>query len=80
MISSLPGNAPSTLVESRGLPSESTSSLEAKRRKLDINTSNLVLQAGLLYNLAIMTKPYYVCGESASLATSFKKCSHHDMP
>ena len=42
LISSLTGKALRVLVESRGLPSDSTSILKAEPGKLDINDANLV--------------------------------------
>ena len=59
LISSLPGEASRTLVESRGLPSDITSILEAKPGKLDIKRCEpgilfITLQVGSLIKLAIM--------------------------
>ena len=60
MISSLPGKALRKLVESRGLTSDSTCTLEAETGKLDIKRREpgilfISLQVGLLLKLAIMT-------------------------
>ena len=60
LISSLPGNVSITLVESRGLMSDSTCVLEAKPGKLDIERHKpgilfISLQVASLYKLAIMT-------------------------
>ena len=67
------------LVESR-VPSESTCLLEAKPGKLDIKRHDsdilfISLQVGSLFKLAIIDVIIDFCVDSASLATSFKKCN-----
>ena len=59
MILSLPGKASRMLVESRGLPSDSTCVLEADPGELDIKSREpgilfISLQVGSLYKLTIM--------------------------
>ena len=59
-MSSLPGKASRTLVESRGLPSDSTYVIQAEPGKLDIKRREpgilfISLPIGLLFKLAIMT-------------------------
>ena len=60
MVSSLPGKASRMLVESRGLPIDSTCVLEAEPGKLDTKRrehgiSFISLPIGLWFKLAIMT-------------------------
>ena len=60
LTSSLPGKALRTLVESRGLPSDSTCILKAGRGKLDIKRHEpgillISLQVGSLFKLAVIT-------------------------
>ena len=68
------------MLTSRGLPSDSTCFLKAEPGKLDTKNANLVfyLSVYLLLNPPL-TSDYDVivdfCVDSASLATSFKKCN-----
>ena len=60
LISSLPGKALRTLVESRGVPSDSTCVLEAELGKLEINRRKpcihfISLSISSLFKLATMT-------------------------
>ena len=81
LISSLPCKALRRLVESRGLPRDSTCILEALPGKLDIKRH----EPGILFIMqfthwfTLLTSDYDVisdfCMDSASLASSFKKCN-----
>ena len=81
LISSLPGKTLRTLVESRGLASGSTCVLKDEPGKLDIKRRKpgilfISLPIGSIYKLAIITFDYrFFCVDSASMATSFKKCN-----
>ena len=68
LISSLPGKALRTLVESRGLPSDSTYVLKAEPGKLDIKRH----EPGILFIRLQVIIEFHV--DSKSLTTSFKKC------
>ena len=68
------------MLTSRGLPSDSTCFLNAEPGKLDIKDANLVFYLSVYPLLnTLQTSDYDVifdfCVDSASLATSFKKCN-----
>ena len=82
LISSLPGKAFRTLVESRGLPSDSTYVFENEPGKLDIKRRKpailfISLPIGSLYKLATMTLNYlFLCRFSVN-ADVIQKMQHH---
>ena len=64
----------------RGLPSDSTCVLKAEPGKLDIKDANLVFYLSVYPLLNTLQTSHYdvifdFCVDSASLATSFKKCN-----
>ena len=78
LISSLLGKASRTLVESRGLSSDSTCVLEAEPGKLDIKRGKpCILFISLQICVTLQTSEYDViidvCVDLTSLTTSFKK-------
>ena len=78
----LPGKASGTLVESRGLSSNSTCILEAESGKLDIKRCEpgiLFIMCKLVHclNQRLWRNCRFFCVDSASLATSFKKVQRH---
>ena len=85
MISSLPGKALRMLLESRGLPSDSTCILEAEPGKLDIKKTRTWYSINQFTHwFTRQTSDYDIiidfCVYSASLATSFQKVQcHHDL-
>ena len=72
LISSLPGKALRTLVELRGLSSDSTCLLEAESGKHDTvsKDANLVFYLSVYKLLAIVDVIIDLCVDSASLVTS----------
>ena len=68
------------MLTSRGLPSDSTCVLKAKPGKLDIKRANLVFHLSVYPLLDTLQASdcdviFDFCVDSASLATSFKKCN-----